>query len=132
MDPAIVSFRPYQSFMSSGPLQQSQNDMFISPPHLAQQQQINNGQFDNSKLKSSEFSNRNNLMQSSYGAPHGLQLQNGIMGPSQTNTQVCFSNKHFFKIIINRRNDKNNYQFINLILLYKYIYGFHFFCHFFR
>lgn len=63
--------------------------MFISPPHLAQQQI--NGQFDisNNKLKSSgEFSNRNNLMQTSYGAPHGLNLQNGIMGQQQqTNSQ---------------------------------------------
>lgn len=85
IDPAIVSFRPYQSFMSGPPpqqqQQQSQNDMFISAPHIAQQQM--NGQFDNSKLKSSEFSNRNNLMQSSYGAPHGLNLQNGIMGQQQ-------------------------------------------------
>lgn len=64
----------------SGPLQQSQNDMFISPPHMAQQQL--NGQFEN-KLKSSDFSNRNNLMQSSYGAPHGLNIQNGIMGQQQ-------------------------------------------------
>ena len=84
MDPAIVSFRPYQSFMS-GPVQQSQNDMFISPPHMAQQQQINGqfDKFDTSKLKSNEFSNRNNIMQSSYGAPHGLNLQNGIMGQQQ-------------------------------------------------
>lgn len=84
MDPAIVSFRPYQSFMSGPPQQQqqSQNDIFM--PHIAQQQQQQiNGQFDNSKLKSNEFSNRNNLMQSSYGGPHGLNLQNGIMGQQQ-------------------------------------------------
>lgn len=65
----------------SGPPQQSQNDMFISPPHIAPPQL--NGQFDTNKLKSNEFSNRNNLMQSSYGAPHGLNLQNGIMGQQQ-------------------------------------------------
>lgn len=82
MDPAIVSFRPYQSFMSGPPQsQQSQNDMFISPPPHIAQQQIN-GQFDNSKIKSSEFPNRNNLLQSSYGTPHGL-LQNGIIGQQQ-------------------------------------------------
>lgn len=92
MDPAIVSFRPYQSFMSGPPPQQSQNDMFISPPpHIAQQQM--NGQFDNNKLKSNEFSNRNSLMQSSYGAPHGLSLQNGIIGQQQqqnNSQQVSF------------------------------------------
>lgn len=82
MDPAIVSFRQYQQSFMSGPPQQSQNDsMFITPPHLAQQQV--NGQFDSNKLKSNEFSNRNNLMQSSYGAPHGLNLQNGIMNQQQ-------------------------------------------------
>lgn len=57
--------------------------MFIAPPHMAQQQQQQiNGQFDN-KLKSSEFSNRNNIMQTSYGAPHGLNLQNSVMGQQQ-------------------------------------------------
>lgn len=89
MDPAIVSFRPYQSFMS-GPLQQSQSDMFISPPHMAQQQI--NGQFDTNKFKSNEFSNRNNLMQSSYGTPHGLNLQNGIMGQQQPANSQQVSN----------------------------------------
>lgn len=83
MDPAIVSFRQYQQSFMTGPPQQSQNDsMFMGSPHLVQQQQIN-GQFDSNKLKSNEFSNRNNLMQSSYGAPHGLNLQNGIMSQQQ-------------------------------------------------
>lgn len=75
----------------SGPLQQSQNDIYISPPHMAQQQI--NGPFDNCKLKPSEFANRNNLMQSSYGAgPHALNLQNGIMGHQQpaNSQQVSF------------------------------------------
>lgn len=81
IDPAIVSFRPYQQSFVSGPSQQSQSDMFISPNHIAQQQ------FENNKMKSSEFPNRNSLMQSSYGAPHGLNLQNGIMGQQQTNSQ---------------------------------------------
>lgn len=65
--------------------------MFISPPHMPQI----NGQFDNSKLKSNEFSNRNNLIQSSYsGTPHGINLPNGIMGGQQqqaNSQQVNFS-----------------------------------------
>lgn len=58
--------------------------MFMAPPHMAQQQQQQqiNGQFDG-KLKSSEFSNRNNIMQTSYGAPHGLNIQNGVMSQQQ-------------------------------------------------
>lgn len=83
MDPAIVSFRQqYQSFMNGPPQTQNDNNMFISPQqHIAQQQM--NGQFDSNKLKSNEYANRNNLMQSSYGGPHGLNLQNGIMSQQQ-------------------------------------------------
>lgn len=84
MDPAIVSFRQYQQSFMSGPPQQSQNDnMFITPPHHAPQQA--NGQFDTNKSKSNEYTNRN--YQSSYGAPHGLNIQNGIMNQQQANSQ---------------------------------------------
>lgn len=81
MDPAIVSFRQqYQSFMS-GPQQSQGDNMFLNPQHMGQPQM--NGQYDGNKMKSQEYAARNNLMQSAYGAPHGLNLQNGIMGQQQ-------------------------------------------------
>lgn len=100
LDPAIVSFRQFPTFMSgppSHPSQQSQSDMFMPPPHMNQQQQQMNGPglFDNSKLKANEFSNRSNVMQSGYGGPHGLNLQNSIINqqqqpnsPAQVNANV--------------------------------------------
>lgn len=100
LDPAIVSFRQFPSFMPGPPpSQQSQSDMFMPPPpHMTQQQQppINSqGLFDSGKLKSNEYSNRNNVMQSGYGGPHGINLQNSIINqqqqpnsPAQVNSNV--------------------------------------------
>lgn len=71
------------------PQQQSQGDsMFMNPAHLAQQQQQQPPpqSFDN-KLKTNEFANRNNLMQSAYGGPHGINLQNSIMNQQQQQQQ---------------------------------------------
>lgn len=101
LDPAIVSFRQFPTFMSGPPpTPQSQSDMFMPPPHLnpqQQQQQQMNGQslFDNNKLKSNDYSNRSNVMQSGYGGPHGMNLQSSIINqqqqsnsPAQVNTSV--------------------------------------------
>lgn len=87
LDPAIVSFRQFPAFMSGPPppsQQQTQSDMFMPPPHLNQQSQMN-GQslFDSNKLKSNDYSNR---MQSGYGGPHGINLQNSIINQQQPNS----------------------------------------------
>lgn len=79
-----MSFRQYPSFSSGlGPQQQqpSQNDNLF----MSQQSQLGQHQFD--KLKPSDYSNRSNMMQSGYGGPHGLNLQNSIMNQQQQQQQ---------------------------------------------
>lgn len=107
LDPAIVSFRQFPSFMSGAqphpphPQQQQQltqshntaaPDMFM-PQH----QQLPQGMFDNSnKMKSGiDYTGRSNS--SAFGAgPHGLNLNNSIMNQQQQqqhqsnpSAQVC-------------------------------------------
>lgn len=109
LDPAIVSFRQFPSVSGEcgrshlqqdilvqcqpyghdrppppSQQQQTQSDMFMPPPHLNQLQSQMNGQslFDSSKLKS-DYSNR---MQSGYGGPHGINLQNSIINQQQPNS----------------------------------------------
>lgn len=84
LDPAIVSFRQYPSFMPGPPPQQQQQQHQSQNENMFMQQ------------KSNEYSNRNNLMQSAYG-PHGINLQNSIMNqqqqqqpPPQNSQQVNF------------------------------------------
>lgn len=57
--------------------QQSQNDNLF----MSQQSQLGQHQFDS--LKPNDYSNRSNMMQSGYGAPHGLNLQNSIINQQQ-------------------------------------------------
>lgn len=94
LDPAIVSFRQFPSFLSGPQQQQHQQsqqqqhnngDMFM--PHLNQQQQQQQlggqGLFEN-KLKNLDFSNRNGGFG---GGPHGINLQNSIINQQQQQQQ---------------------------------------------
>lgn len=104
LDPAIVSFRQFPSFLSGQPQQQQMSqqsqhnntaDMFM--PHLNQQQSHNiqqqqlggQGHFENS-FKNLDFSNRNNMQQhqqQGFGGQHaGLNLQNSIINQQQQNS----------------------------------------------
>lgn len=97
LDPAIVSFRQFPSFIS-GPTaqnQQQQHSIDIYMPHSNPQQQpqpniqqqISGQGFFENKLRNIDLSNRNGLQQSAYG-PHGMNLQNSINQQQQQNSPV--------------------------------------------
>lgn len=101
LDPAIVSFRQFPSFMSGGQqqppphpqqqqnLSQSHNNSAALDMFMPHHQQLPQGMFDNSntKMKSGiDYSGRSNS--GAFGAgPHGLSLNNSIMNQQQQQQQ---------------------------------------------